>query len=535
MKGNNAVVVVPYRYSSVYAAHFTSDIGAAFKRSDSVFDGLNDVGTTGGRLSRRNSITDSLYSVGTRRSGSSAASVATNSANNSGDYPHVPAMLASYQANRLVAASSQTPSPATQHKEATRKNVKKDVSRQNSSEEAAAKSSGALSVSGSEGRVSDKERSSPTAPAHKVVKIKLRRKVSFTEREPVIINDNIEVRQQQQQKEDDEEPRSEASVSATEDPRMRRKRDKDRVKRRSSRRDRSQDAIKEERRKSQPLGEELFEQLNSKLKVIEKEQKKKSDEDKAKKEAAKALEDEKRTEEQVGIRHNVADSGYQSRQQHRPDSGGAFGESSCSSKAITSSECSPLQKPKNSNHHHSNRSSGGIFTAASIFGTTPSSSDAPSQSCQQQTSLPSSAEMVRLREKTASGSRNDSKSSSKRSSLDGKTVAGLAQDLAAECARAFALMESSLSKLSMDFSGKSQAGGSGGGEGGSGPFGLGARTKVKGKKRHMIDPVSTNRHTNRYTVRYILTSFKIYETFTAPFSHGNNREGAIALRWQGLR
>uniref|UniRef100_A0A0K2VBH5 TRAFtype zinc finger domain containing 1 [Dasypus novemcinctus] n=1 Tax=Lepeophtheirus salmonis TaxID=72036 RepID=A0A0K2VBH5_LEPSM len=50
------------------------------------------------------------------------------------------------------------------------------------------------------------------------------------------------------------------------------------------------------------------------------------------------------------------------------------------------------------------------------------------------------------------GSKSGSKAGSKRNSLDSKTVQGLAQDLAAECAKAYALMESSLSKLSTDFS-----------------------------------------------------------------------------------
>ena len=68
----------------------------------------------------------------------------------------------------------------------------------------------------------------------------------------------------------------------------------------------------------------------------------------------------------------------------------------------------------------------------------------------------------------------DSKSSSKRNSLDSKTVQVLAQDLAAECAKAYALMESSLSKLSTEFSG---------GNGGVGPFGLTPKTKVSPKNQ----------------------------------------------------
>ena len=60
----------------------------------------------------------------------------------------------------------------------------------------------------------------------------------------------------------------------------------------------------------------------------------------------------------------------------------------------------------------------------------------------------SKADVVVVREKST---RSESKASSKRNSLDGKSVQTLAQDLAAECAKAYALMESSLSKLSTDF------------------------------------------------------------------------------------
>ena len=57
-----------------------------------------------------------------------------------------------------------------------------------------------------------------------------------------------------------------------------------------------------------------------------------------------------------------------------------------------------------------------------------------------------------------------SKMSSKRNSLDNKSVQSLAKDLAAECAKAYELMESSLTKLTNDFS--------------IGPFGLTPKNKV---------------------------------------------------------
>ena len=66
--------------------------------------------------------------------------------------------------------------------------------------------------------------------------------------------------------------------------------------------------------------------------------------------------------------------------------------------------------------------------------------------------------VVVIRERTAS------KAGSKRNSLDKQSVQSLASDLAAECAKAYALMESSLSKLSTDL--------------GVAPFGLAPKNKV---------------------------------------------------------
>ena len=70
-------------------------------------------------------------------------------------------------------------------------------------------------------------------------------------------------------------------------------------------------------------------------------------------------------------------------------------------------------------------------------------------------------ESVVLRDKELGKAQNE-RNASKRNSLDGKTVQGLAQDLAAECAKAYALMENSLSKFSNDF----------------GPFGITPRNRV---------------------------------------------------------
>lgn len=74
--------------------------------------------------------------------------------------------------------------------------------------------------------------------------------------------------------------------------------------------------------------------------------------------------------------------------------------------------------------------------------------------------------VLRDKESGKSPSTHGDKAASKRNSLDGKTVQGLAQDLAAECAKAYALMENSLSKFSNDF----------------GPFGITPRNRKSKKK-----------------------------------------------------
>ncbi len=109
---------------------------------------------------------------------------------------------------------------------------------------------------------------------------------------------------------------------------------------------------------------------------------------------------------------------------------------------MTSSEASPPQKPRNRNS--------GIFDKRSAAVADQSAAAAAS---------------VQMRDKAGGATGGGSKSGSKRNSLDGKTVQNLAQDLAAECAKAYALMESSLSKLSNEF--------------GGGPFGMAPKNKVR--------------------------------------------------------
>merc|ERR1712025_1160479 len=79
------------------------------------------------------------------------------------------------------------------------------------------------------------------------------------------------------------------------------------------------------------------------------------------------------------------------------------------------------------------------------------SKDAPPEFVEDLVTLgDSSGSSVAQARETQNGDSSESKS--KRNSLDNKSVQTLAKDLAAECAKAYELMESSLSKLTTDFS-----------------------------------------------------------------------------------
>ena len=360
---------------------------SGFATYSSISQGLDEI-TYGGRLSRRGSITNIA------------------AANNYS----LPTLLATYEATRAAVASSS--SDATQ--KSSRDSDSRQTSRQLSRQE------------------SHSAREAPaTAPVPLPPKAKLKRRVSFTDREPVIIA-----------RRDEESEEEEGRAAAMSEPRKpRRKKEKESAavrQKHKKKREKSAEPmmpaqerktevdVARERRRSQPVGDELFEQVSTKLKEFEIQQQRQEPEPA---EATAAAASDKVA---YAVRY--------------PDPAFEDLSSACSSKGMSSSESSPPQKPRQ------NRNSG-------IFSSSPSTSamgaTATDPFCPGATS-------VQYREKApAVGSR----AGSKRNSLDGKTVQGLAQDLAAECAKAYALMESSLSKLSSEF--------------GGGPFGMASKSKVR--------------------------------------------------------
>ena len=360
-----------------------------FATYSSISQGLDEI-TYGGRLSRRGSVTNIA---------------AAN------DYS-LPTLLATYEATRAAVAST-ADSAQTSGRDSDSRQASRQVSRPQSHKAEEPASAAPVAA--------------PAPP-----KSKLKRRVSFTDKEPVIIArrdeegaDSAEPRKPRRKKEKDP---SGATVRQT--PRKKREKSADPAPAAQERR--TEVDVARERRRSQPVGDELFEQVSTKLKEFEIQQQQGT---------AGATAEAEVTAAPVKVAYAV----------RYPEA--AFEDLSSACSGISSSESSPPQKPRQ------NRNSG-IFAASS---SSPAGAAAADPFCAGATS-------VQYREKPAGATAaapaaSSSRAGSKRNSLDGKTVQGLAQDLAAECAKAYALMESSLSKLSSEF--------------GGGPFGMASKSKVR--------------------------------------------------------
>lgn len=414
------LIELPPRYSAYSSAYSAAPDYVSASRRTSLFNGYSgfamyssisqglDEITYGGRLSRRNSVTDN------RTRGSVTNIAAAN------DYS-LPTLLATYEATRTaVASSSSAGADAAQN--SGRDSASRQTSRQMSRQQ------------------SHKAEASESAPAAAPLppKSKLKRRVSFTDKEPVIIA-------RRDEEGDDED---EGDLPEPRKPRRKKERDpavavrqKHKKKREKSaepmaaREQRAEVEVARERRRSQPVGDELFEQVSTRLKEFEFQQKRSTESCGPERAEATAVAEASPVKVAYAVRY--------------PDPAFEDLSSACSSKGMTSSEASPPQKPRQ------NRNSGIFASSSSSSPGTAAAAATADQFCPGATS-------VQYREKAGATS---SRSGSKRNSLDGKTVQGLAQDLAAECAKAYALMESSLSKLSSEF--------------GGGPFGMASKSKVR--------------------------------------------------------
>ena len=369
-----------------------------FATYSSISQGLDEI-TYGGRLSRRGSVTNIA---------------AAN------DYS-LPTLLATYEATRAAVAST-SPSGANNAQTSGTDSESRQASRQVSRQQ---------SHMAEEPATTAAPVAAPAPP-----KSKLKRRVSFTDKEPVIIArrdeegvDNAEPRKPRRKKEKDA---SGGAVRQT--PRKKREKSADPAPAAQERR--TEVDVARERRRSQPVGDELFEQVSTKLKEFEIQQQ----------QGTVGATAEAEVTAPVKVSYAV----------RYPEA--AFEDLSSACSGISSSESSPPQKPRQ------NRNSGVFAASSSSSSSSPAGAAAADPFCAGATS-------VQYREKPAGATAaaapaaSSSRAGSKRNSLDGKTVQGLAQDLAAECAKAYALMESSLSKLSSEF--------------GGGPFGMASKSKVR--------------------------------------------------------
>ena len=396
---------------------------SGFATYSSISQGLDEI-TYGGRLSRRGSV--------------------TNIAAAANDYS-LPTLLATYEATRAAVVASTSSSSSSAAAGADSRQTSRQLSRQQSHKAAAEEPAAAAAAT-----------AAPLPP-----KSKLKRRVSFTDKEPVI----IARRDEEAADADEDEGRPAAMMPEPRKPRRKKEKDaaaaaagvrqKHKKKREKSaepipaREQKTEVEVARERRRSQPVGDELFEQVSTRLKEFEIQQKRRQEScgpDRA--EATAVVAEAPPVKVAYAVRY--------------PDPAFEDLSSACSSKGMSSSECSPPQKPRQ------NRNSG-IFASSS-----PSASGMAASAAAVADPFCPGATSVQYREKAgataaAASAAAASRSGSKRNSLDGKTVQGLAQDLAAECAKAYALMESSLSKLSSEF--------------GGGPFGMASKSKVRVRVR----------------------------------------------------
>jgi hypothetical protein len=452
------------RYSTAASSAYTSvntDYVSASRRTSlfngysgfaiysSISQGLDEI-TYGGRLSRRNSITEKTHRRG---------SITNLSAN---DYS-LPTLLATYEATRAATASTKTPdredrsnSRQMSRQESFRtdevqtpelKPKQRPQMKKQQQQMVAQPPPPQQKVQPQQQVVAQPPPPPPPQQVQQSLKPKLRRRVSFTDRDPVIIARRVED-EEEEEEEEEEEPRKPRRKKEKEGKSRHKKKNRDKSA------DPSEVETARERRKSQPVGDDLFVQVSSKLKELEMQHQPLalSLEESAKQDEAAIVDRRAEAKQPVAV-YSVK----------YPDPAFEDLSSTASSKGMTSSEASPPQKKKE------NRNSG-LFSSSSSLAAVASSASADQFSIRGSSSAidaesfsSSSSSSVQYREK--SGATASSRSGSKRNSLDGKTVQGLAQDLAAECAKAYALMESSLSKLSNEF--------------GGGPFGMAPKNKVR--------------------------------------------------------
>jgi hypothetical protein len=432
---------------------------AGYSIYSSISEGLDQI-TYGGRSSRRNSVTEMTYSFSRRGSVSGGTA----------DYP-LPALMAALDASkasqeerrekpsRTSDANAHVNGQATAYLSSIH-----SFSRQNSSNNDSPRGidSPFGAVNGHHNPI-DLQRSDSRAQRLAAIKPsqsghRLERRVSFHNRDQIIQQDTVD----ENGMPIDKPGKPKRKKERTEEEKQARKEKKERKeKKRQERGESKERRSKSEKRagemlknKEHPIGGDLLEQVSAKLQTIERAQSRE-------------------------ILSPVASGSLQPRvaSASQASSNHAHTSSSSTSTTInntTSSTCitsnnNNVCESANSNNIKTIRSSTNKMMEPNnnINNISGASSAALDKTYNTEDNLvmnhdntDGSTSAVTLRGEEERGS----KMSSKRNSLDNKSVQSLAKDLAAECAKAYELMESSLSKLTNDFS--------------IGPFGLTPKNKV---------------------------------------------------------
>jgi len=445
-------------YSSAVRRSSVFDGYAGYSIYSSISEGLDQI-THGGRNSRRNSVTETNYSLSRRGSFSTR-----------NDLP-LPALMASLEATRVSkeddkerdresrrekqnptsVANAHINGQASSYVQNGHHSHLNGYSRQHSQNDSQKTVDSPFGATNGHHAPNDIQRSESkilrrrSSLKHSQSGYKLERKVSFHQHDQIIIDGKGVAVDENGVALPDQPDGEKKKKKRTEEEKIARKEKKERKETKRRDREMSKDRkckVDEVKNKQHPVGGELFEQVSAKLNDIERER-------------------------------NSSDSMPTTPLAPVPSSSlfpdfNASGPQA-SNKSNTASVANPTTEP--SHNTTANTVLGHVDNAADSNKLTINSEPV----CRAKSSKgpapqpPIVDNLVNLEDTSVvlrEHSMNESEDRcSKRNSLDNKSVQTLAKDLAAECAKAYELMESSLSKLTNDFS--------------IGPFGLTPKTKKK--------------------------------------------------------
>ena len=409
-------------YGSAVRRSSVFDGYAGYSIYSSISEGLDQI-TYGGRSSRRNSITDMTYSFSRRGSVSGSSGGGGGGIGGSGaDYP-LPALMAALDASKAsqeekrekhsstAAANAHVNGQASAYLSSLSSGLYSRQSSNNESPRAIDSPFGVVS----NGHVKELQRSDSKIMTRRLSTLKpsqsghkLERKVSFHSVDQIV---GAEADAAAAGKPDKPKRKKER----TEEEKAARREKKERKERKRLERGLSKDR-KAKEVKQHPSGEDLVDQLSAKLQVIE--------------------------QEQAGQRPHHAQASSSNNLNNNSNNSNANNPAPTSSSSALSQADHSSSETRDKARLTNNPANPEQPVVMRRRRTPPPEDD---EAADQQPPQPANLD-------------------SKRNSLDNKSVQSLAKDLAAECAKAYELMENSLTKLTNDFS--------------IGPFGLTPKNKV---------------------------------------------------------